>query len=51
MNQFAYLAYIWHLRGIFVSDTYLAVTYEVTVAVSCFLLGICKMIGKYDHLV
>ena len=34
---------MWHLKGIFVSDTYLAIIYKVSVAVCCVLVDK----GKY----
>ena len=46
MKLLIYVAYIWHLRGIFVSGRYLAIICEVSFAVSCVLVDIYKNVGS-----
>ena len=41
-----YLAYMPNLVGIFVSSTYLAVIWEVCIAVGCVLTHMCKNVGS-----
>ena len=36
--------------GIFVSGTYLAITYEVEVTVGCVLANMCKLLGPYAYI-
>ena len=51
MKYFAYVTYIWHLKGIFVVDTYMAVTHYIDIVVDCVLVDLCNMLGLYAHLV
>ena len=37
---------MWHLIGIFVSDTHFGIMYEETVAVDCILVDMCKHVGS-----
>ena len=47
MKYLAYEAYLWHMGSIFVVGTYMAVAWEVRVAVRCFL-SFCKVMwGLY----
>ena len=41
-----YLAYISNLMDIFVSDTHLAITWDIYIAVGCDLAHICKKCGS-----
>ena len=40
------MAYIWHLRGLFVSGTYLAIICGVAVAVGSVLVDMGKYVGS-----
>ena len=40
MKKLAYVAYMWHLRGIFVSGRYLAMMNEVVAAVGGILVDL-----------
>ena len=44
-----YLALMPIMVGIFVSDTYLAITCAVVVVVGCVLVNIFEMLGLYAH--
>ena len=46
MSLFAYVAYMWHLRGMFAAGTYLAMMCQVNIAVACVLAHICKTVGS-----
>ena len=37
---------MWHLRGMFVAGTYMAITCEVDIAVACVVAHICKNVGS-----
>ena len=39
------MSYLWQLRGILVSCKYLAIMYEVGIAVGCILVDMCKNVG------
>ena len=45
-----YLAYFSNLVCTFISGTYLAITYEVCIAVDCVFDIYAKMLGLYAHL-
>ena len=45
IEQFGHLAYMWHLRGILVSGTYLII-WEVAVAAGCILVNMGKYVGS-----
>ena len=42
--------HIWHLKGILVSCTCMAIVCEVVKAVGCVLAHIGKILGLYAHL-
>ena len=46
LRYLAYMAYMPNLVGIFVSSTYLALTWEVHTTIGCVLSHMCKNIGS-----
>ena len=46
MNKLVYVTYIWHFRGIFVSERYLAIIWEVGATVGCILLDMWENVGS-----
>ena len=50
IKYWEYVAYLPNLVSILVSGTYLAIIFEVAVAVGCILVIYAKMLGLHDHL-
>ena len=50
-NSVRYLAYMPYLANIFVSSTYVAITWKVCIAVGCVLAHTCKNVGSLYHLI
>ena len=45
-NLFVYVAYSWHLRGIFVAGTYMAIICEVYIAFGYIFTHECNHVGS-----